>query len=204
MSHMEYEGSSDEEWAARIRAGDYAAFERLFRAHYDDLVYFVTGYVKRPDVAEELVQDVFFNIWKSRRRWNPRGALNAYLFGAARNNSLKYLKRQRLLSRIKDEVSDWAVPHEENPSREVELHDFHRALRRAVDSLPDRRRQVFLLSREQGLTYAQIAAVMKISVNTVENQMVKAIKYLRQRLARYLSVSLFLACDLIRVFLENG
>ena len=200
MSQTNFEGSSDEEWAARIRAGDYAAFERLFRANYDSLVYFVIGYVRRPEVAEEIVQDVFFNIWRSRRRWNPRGALNAYLFGAARNNSLKYLKRQRLVARIKDELSDLTAPHTRTPDRDVELRDFNRALRRAVDELPDRRRQVFLLSREQGLTYAQIAAVMDISVNTVENQMVKAIKSLRKALASYLTVAALMAANMLQVF----
>ena len=200
MSQTNYEGSSDEEWAARIRAGDYAAFERLFRANYDSLVYFVNGYVRRPEVAEEIVQDVFFNIWRSRRRWNPRGALNAYLFGAARNNSLKYLKKQKLVARIKEEVRDLAVSPSQTPDREVEMRDFNRALRRAVDALPDRRRQIFLLSREQGLTYAQIAAVMDISINTVENQMVKAIKTLRKVLANYLGVLVLMSANLMRLF----
>lgn len=176
----------DHEWAAAIRAGDAAAFERLFRRYYEELVPFVLHYVKKPEIAEELVQDIFYNIWRSRHRWNPRGTLTAYLFGAARNNSLKYLKRRRVLVRLREDLGEWKLTASANPHRDVEHQDFKQALRHAIDALPARRRQVYLLSREQGLTYAEIAAVMNISVNTVENHMVKAMKSLRERLSTYL------------------
>lgn len=179
---------SDQELAERIRGGSYAAFSRLFHLYYEDLVRFSEGYVKKPEVAEGLVQDVFVNIWRGRGDWNPRGTLKAYLFGAARNHSLKYLRRRRTLYRIKDELSHWTIAGVEGPDSAFEYEEFSQAVRRAIDELPERRRQVFRLSREQGLTYAEIAAVMDISVNTVENQMVRATKSLRSRLSTFLTI----------------
>jgi RNA polymerase sigma-70 factor (ECF subfamily) len=187
-THVATEFASDQEWAECIRDGSYPAFAQLFHAYYEDLVRFVIGYVKAPEVAEGLVQDVFFNIWRGRHTWNPRGTLNAYLFGAARNHSLKYLRSRRALYRIKDELSQWATNDVESPDGNVQYEEFSQAVGRAIEALPERRRQVFKLSREQGLSYAEIAAVMGISVNTVENQMVRAMKTLRARLSSFLSL----------------
>ena len=179
---------SDEEWARRIRDGSYAAFTQLFHTYYEDLVRFALGYVKTSEVAEGLIQDIFFNIWRSRGSWHPRGTLNAYLFGAARNNSLNYLRRRGALYRIKNELSRWTVHAADSPDAVLEFEEFSQALHQAVQELPARRREVFELSREQGLTYAEIAAVMGISVNTVENQMVKAMKFLRARLSPFFTL----------------
>lgn len=179
---------SDQQWAEHIRDGSYEEFARLFHTYYKELVCFSEGYVRMPEVAEGLVQEIFVNIWRGRQTWNPRGTLKAYLYGAARNHSLKYLRRRRTTRRIKDELSRWAAVSEEGPDADVEYEEFSRAVRRAIEQLPERRRQVFKLSREQGLTYAEIAAVMDISVNTVENQMVRAMKSLRSRLSAFLTV----------------
>lgn len=178
---------SDQQWAANIRQGSYDDFARLFHTYYEDLVRFSERFVRKPEEAEGLVQDIYVNIWRGRQNWNPRGTLKAYLFGAARNHSIKYLRERRTLRRFKDELKHWTSSEVERPDAKLDYEEFRRAVRRAVDELPGRRRQVFMLSREQGLTYAEIAAVMGISVNTVENQMVRAMKSLRSRLSSFLA-----------------
>ena len=185
----------EREWAEQIRSGSYSAFEVLFSTYYEELVAFVRSLVHRHDVAEELVQDVFFNIWRQRHQWRPRGSLRAYLYGAARNQSYMYARHRRVERRWQArQALEAAVP--EPPRADagdaVEQAEVDAAVRRAIAAMPERRRAVFTLSRQHGLTYAEIAAVLEISVNTVENHMAKALKTLRQHLAPFLSILLAL------------
>jgi RNA polymerase sigma-70 factor, ECF subfamily len=186
VSKKEHDSYSDQEWAKNIQTGSYAAFENLFLTFYEEMVIFVETLVHKPEVAEELVQEVFYNIWKERQDWKPRGTLRAYLFGAARNNSFNYLRRQRIANRIQWHMLFWIEEEAERPDHAFEYEEFSQAVQRAIDALPVKRRQVFVMSRQQGLSYAEIAAVLNISVNTVENQMVRAMGFLRQRLAAFL------------------
>lgn len=170
-----------------IRAGSYQAFEELFHAHYDDLVAFANRLIRKPEVAEELVQEVFYNTWKGRHNWRPQGSPRAYLFGAARNSCLNYIRRQKVASRVQSHVLAWIHDEGERPDRAFEYEEFSQAVQHAINALPEKRREVFIMSRQQGLSYAEIAALLDISVNTVENQMVNAMKFLRRRLSAYLS-----------------
>lgn len=188
MTKGAYESLPDGKWVEEIQAGSYPAFEALFHAYYEKLVVFAKGYVRKPEVAEELVQEVFFNIWKGRQNWRPRGTLKAYLFGAARNNSFKYIRRQRTFNRIQVQLQHWVTKNGDSSDQAIEYEEFDQAVRRAIDALPEKRRRIFILSRQQELSYAEIAAVLNISVNTVENQMVRALKFLRNHLSEFLPV----------------
>lgn len=194
-NHSPSGAPDDRAWAENIRSGSYEDFSCLFRTYYAELVRFSEGFVHKPEVAEGVVQDIFVNIWNDHQHWNPRGTLKAYLYGAARNHSLKYLRRRRTLHRIMDELSRWNSPESEATDAKVSYEEFSRAVRRAIDELPERRQQVFKLSRDQGLTYAEIAAVMDISVNTVENHMVRAMKSLRSSLSAFLTIAILIGPD---------
>lgn len=177
--------NEDQELVDRIRQGDHAAFEALFRVYHQDLLRFAHFYVKRLAVAEELVQDIFHNIWQRRRSWKPRGALRSYLYGAVRNHANKYLRGRKVRDRYrtrKQLEADRRIA-DETPERELRRKELSEAVRGAIAMLPERRRQVFKLSRQQGLTYAEIAAVLGISENTVEVHMVRALKFLRKRVS---------------------
>ena len=89
-------GPDDQHGAERIRRGDYAGFEALYRAHYEGLFAFVLHYVKAPETAEELVQDLLLKLWQQRQRWDPGGNAKAYLYAAARNNALKHLRHRKV------------------------------------------------------------------------------------------------------------
>ena len=176
----------EDEWAERIRGDSYAAFEALFDAYYAELVESASYYVHRKEVAEELVQDVFFNIWDRRHDWHPRGALRTYLYGAVRNHCLMHLRHEKVVQRWRREERHRPRPEADGPVDRLEYKEFSRAVQQAIEALPERRRLVFTLSRRQGLTYAEIAALLDLSINTVENQMVRALKTLRERLAHFL------------------
>src|SRR5690349_9908460 len=82
----------DEEWVARIRAGDASAFETVFRTYYSGLRGFIARYVRSYETAEELVQELFLRLWTQRERWVIEESLQTYLYRAARNHALNHLK----------------------------------------------------------------------------------------------------------------
>ena len=173
--------------AERIRRGDRKAFERLFRGQYEALCQFALNYVDRLRVAEDLVQDVFFDLWRERRTLDLKCSLEAYLYGMARNRALKHLRRRRVRTDLtRGELrrnAPRAVP--EQADNVLEHQEEEQKAKRAIEALPKRRRQVFMLSRRHDLTYAEIAEALGISVKTVETQMSRALKFLRERLKSF-------------------
>ncbi|HEX8274750.1 MAG TPA: RNA polymerase sigma-70 factor [Longimicrobiaceae bacterium] len=176
---------SDQELLARLRAGDPDAFDTLFRAFYPPLVGLAEGLLRRRDVAEEVVQDVLLELWRRRESLVLEESLRAYLFRAVRNRALNHLRHEKVERRGEPFA---AGESSSPPSAQAALEEaeIDAAVRDAVAALPERCREVFELSRARGLRYAEIAAVMGISVKTVEAQMGKALRLLRERLAPWL------------------
>ena len=164
---------------APIAAGDQQAFEALFRAHYRPLCAFARQYVKDPDQAEDLVQDLFFRLWQEREKVQVTVSIKAYLFTSVRNRCLNALAGQGRL-RALDENRDDRL-QEETVTEEERTHRLAR-VHAAIEALPEERGKVFKLSRYEGLKYQEIADRLGISVKTVENQMGKALKTLREDL----------------------
>ena len=170
----------------RLRAGDERALEAIFRAHYAPMCGLVRRYVHAPDIAEELVQDVFFKLWDRREALGDIDALRTYLFRAARNTALNHLRRLKLEQAWEAEEAaggerlSAGATDDEAAGREV-----GEAVAAAIGRLPGRCREIFLMSREGGLTYGEIAAALGLSIKTVETQMGRALKSLRASLARY-------------------
>ncbi len=174
-------------WINQVRAGDDAAFERLFKTYFNDLVSFSETYVASPDIAEDVVQDVFLKIWSAGEAWQPKGSLRAYLFAAVRNESFYHLRRYRNRSRLLELWKPNDAAPEHTPETELEHKQLQSAAERAIEAMPERRRHIFTLSRQHGLTYAEIAALLGISVKTVDTQMGRALKAIRDRLGTVLS-----------------
>jgi RNA polymerase sigma-19 factor, ECF subfamily len=168
-------------------------FDELVRTHYGRLCNFAYRFVGSRDVAEDIVQDVLARLWRNREEFDPRDPL-AYLYQAVRNQAVSYRRQQGVRERWSAHAADEIErrPGEDGLSR-VEAADLATALARAVDQLPERCRLIFTMSREQGLSYAEIAKILGISIKTVETQMGRALKALRSRLAGYLALALTVA-----------
>lgn len=176
---------TEPELVAHTRNRDPAAFAVLFRAYYAPLCTVTRRYVGAPEVAEELVQEIFMNIWRLGGGWQPRGPVQVYLRGAARYRSLQYLRSRRLRKqRLVEQAVHEGVPLE-SPDGDVRYKELEKALQRALNALPERRRLIYLLSRRHGLSYAEIAVALEISIKTVETQMGRALTFLRKRLATF-------------------
>jgi len=181
----------DLEWIARIRTGDAVAFEALVNHYADRLCAFVYTMLRDTETTHELVQDIFLWIWRHRHDWEIRGALTTYLYRSARNRAVSHTRHERLQQRWQEEMAGDAAfemvtrgpLHADAQSRSDDLQS---ALARALEQLPDRCRQVYLLSREHNLTYAQIGETLGISPKTVEVHMTRALASLRLSLADWL------------------
>jgi RNA polymerase sigma-70 factor (ECF subfamily) len=173
-----------------ILAGDPDALAALMQRYYVTLVQFVTRYVGAADVAEDVVQDVFVQVWASRERWAVRTTCRAYLYGAARNGALKALRSARRRQRAEVTAADLSVvsvPDGMAGVREGELRD---AFADAVQALPARCREIFVLTHDQGLSYDETARALGVSASTVRNQIARALAALERALAPFFVVVL--------------
>jgi RNA polymerase sigma-70 factor (ECF subfamily) len=137
-------------------------------------------------------------IWESRHKLEDYKLLNSYIFTIAYNNSIDLIRKRinnsKYLEHLKNSVVINVTP---NAICQIEFNELSIQAEKLISNLPERQKQVYLLHREEGLTYAEIAEQLGISKNTVENHMVKALKYLRQNmdnslLINVLFVSLFI------------
>jgi RNA polymerase sigma-70 factor (ECF subfamily) len=167
-----------DDWISRIQCGDVTAHEALFRTFAPGLNAFLTRYVQCPAIAEDLVQDLFLAIWDNRARMCIDGSIRTYLFAAARNRALNHLKHERVVDRFRTALLEWGDPSD--PSAPGES-DFLATLeiQKAIDRLPGRCRLIFTMSRQDDMTYGQIASALGISIKTVEVQMGRALRKLR-------------------------
>lgn len=179
---------NEEECVDAIRRGDESAFKDLFLTFYDLLCNFSWRYTRSQAVSEDLVQDVFAEIWNKKENLDPEKAISIYLYQAVKNRAIDYLDHQKVVRNYQQ--------NENQPDQNVvfirstisEEWEFIKAARYAIDELPFRAQQVYTLHREDGLTYPEIAEVMEISVKTVESQMSRALDILRDRLSKYLPI----------------
>jgi len=175
---------SDIELLDRIKKNDSEALRILFGRYFEALCYFSFQILKSKVLCEESVSDVFTNIWLKRKTINIKTNFRTYLFIAVKNQSINYLRQEKRHSQntesgnlhliISDQTADQSILHQ---NLETEIDSL-------IKELPERRGLIFRMNRIDGLSYAEIADILSISVNTVQNQMVKAIKYITDQLPR--------------------
>ena len=167
---------------ARIARGDRGAFETLFREHYAGLVRFAEGLLRSRELAEDTVQEVLLNLWRNRESVRVDDSVKAYLYRAVRNRALNQIRNERVRREAVPEILRETRGSAEAGDASVLSSEIEQAVRAAVAELPPRCREVFELSRVRGLKYQEIAETLGISVKTVETQMGRALKSLRERL----------------------
>jgi RNA polymerase sigma-70 factor (ECF subfamily) len=163
-----------------VAAGDQAAFEQLFRAWYGRLADHAHRLLHDRDRAEDAAQEVLTVLWRRRDRLPDADSLPGYLHRAVRNRALNQLRHIAGEGADPDGIA--ALATAPTAPRRLEEEELAIALGTALDALPPRTREVFLLSREQGLTYMAIGITLDISVKTVETLMSRALRSLRDAL----------------------
>jgi RNA polymerase sigma-70 factor (ECF subfamily) len=149
----------------------------------------VLGYVRAPEIAEEIVQEIFANVWERRAEWVVKDSVRSYLYGSARNRALSHLKHTRVAAQWEAiALRDLEVARDvggAGADERVRTQDFARALVRAIERLPMRRRQAYTLRWQHQLPLSEIARVMGVTVKCVELHLAAASKVLRAELTEF-------------------
>lgn len=167
-------------WLSRLRQDDPRAFDALFRQYSARVYRFAYGYLKSRPAAEEIVQDCFLKIWERRFELRDDVPLKGYLFTIAHHTILNQLRQSRHHQLYQDYTLLVSSGNAAGTDTDVAFAELESLYQSALEKLPPKRRQIFTLSRQQGLSYAEIAQELGISVKTVETQMAQALHFLRQ------------------------
>ena len=172
----------------KIKEGNIETFEKVFKENYSPLLYFSAGITGRIDVAEEIIQELFYQIWKEREKINILSSLKGYLYSAVRNRSLQYCERLRNENIYKESIQSAPLSSSENsPQENLEASELEGIIRQTMAKMPERRLRIFKMHRFENRRYSEIAENLSVSVKTVEAEMTKALKSLRKDIEYYTS-----------------
>ncbi len=169
----------------RMAAGDQHALRFFFDKYYNDLCNYVNLYIHNPSASEDIVQELFIYLWEKREIIKLNTSVKAYLFQASRHKYLNFLRSEKSHHKIEQEVSvnEEVLVMEGDISRKtLQMEEIISA---SIEKLPPRCREVYLLHKNEELSYKEIASQMNISVKTVENQMTIALRKLKELLTPY-------------------
>ncbi len=166
---------------------DRSLYNYFFNKYYPKLVWFALLFVKQHSAAEEVVSDVMFNIFKKRAKLAEMNNIEGYIFISVKNQSLKYLKKRKrqVFIEHKESETDLLMTTTISPEHEFLQDEFHNVVRSTIDALPQKRKLVFKLIKEDGLKYNDAAKLLDLSVKTIETHMGLALKSLREQIDQY-------------------
>ena len=173
-----------------LREGDKKIFEEIYKTYYSPLCFYCMRYVDDMEDSREIVQGLFLKIWVKRKELKINTSIKSYLFSSAQNYALNYIKKKKIRQKYINSKENQPVQNGENGYHKLEEEELRVLIKGAILKLPKKRRMIFELSRFENLKYTQIAEQMTISVKTVETQMSKSLRYLRQVLKEYMPVIL--------------
>lgn len=169
----------------RIQKGDVKEFEKLFREYYTPLCNFAFKFTKDIDDAEEIVQELFYNYWKNKENITISVSIKSYLYQATRNRCLKLIEHNKVKGKYSDHVLNQGMEADLSTQSKIEDEELAEIIEETLNNLPQRCREIFELSRFEGLKYTEIAQKLSISIKTVEANMGKALRLIRLSLAKY-------------------
>jgi RNA polymerase sigma-70 factor, ECF subfamily len=168
----------------KIKKGNIKAFETLFHRYYGNLCLFASKLINNNEAAEEIVQDLFVKLWEKKEQISIESSIKNYLFRSVKNHCLNFIKHNKIKEKfVRDSTFDFDSDSGAD-SYFAEI-DLAKKIEESIQSLPEKRREIFRLNRKEGLKYREIAEKLNLSIKTVEAQMGLAIKTLREKLKDY-------------------
>lgn len=165
---------------------DKKAFEELFRTHFSPLSYFARGYVKDMDAAKEIVHDVFIQLWNKKDSIDTGRSVKSYLFTSVHNRCLNHIRDRKKFNLNTAGIDSTILESQSEASDRMEVAELEARIRIVMEMLPEKCREIFILSRYHDLKYSEIATKLDLSVKTVEAQISKALKIFREQLKDYM------------------
>lgn len=182
-----------------IKNGNTASFEMLFKQYFPRLLAYAVRFVEDENEARDIVQDCFLTFWEKRNELSSE-SLSSLLFTMVRNSCLNHLNHQMIVNRyqnnfLKKAIGDEALYHADflmHTEKKLLFDELKEQIDHVVDSLPDRCRQVFRMSREDGLKNREIAERLQISTTAVEKQITKALAVFTNHFKKNYPVDIFM------------
>ena len=169
---------------------DKQALEELFNYYYPRLYQFSKSFLKLEDGIDDILQEVFVKIWKNRANIKSSETFSPFIFTMTRNLLLNELRRRLSKQKIKDEIFKLSVSDEPHSSEKLEYGELKETVDRIIDNLPEKQREVFLLSRYENLSHKEIAEKLNISTKTVEYHISQSTSTIRNKLKQFGLISL--------------
>jgi RNA polymerase sigma-70 factor (ECF subfamily) len=176
----------------RIKQGDKEVFKKLFEIYYQRLFLYAKSYVEDADIAKDIVQDLFINLWEKRKNLVVTSSLSSYFFRAIHNRSIQFLRHKKVISKFKEKhmlkLKEAEILYNTSVDftlSEVQFNEIRNILNKTYNSLPEKTREVFRLSREEAKSNRVIANTLNINIKTVEYYITKALKIFHSALKDY-------------------
>ena len=185
-------GIAEKELIVRLKDGDQTAFELLFHFYYPGLVIYASQFTADRDEAEEIVQDFFVRFWEKHQKVLLTDSLSNYFFSAVRNGSLNYLKHKKIEDRYLQEIYNLSNEHLVYDTNLYIASELQERIKNSIGLLPDKCREIFMMSRIRGMKNEEIAIELNLSKRTVETHISNALKVLRIELKDYAGLLILL------------
>lgn len=183
----------DNELLKALKKGDIKAFDEIYYKYHKMLFAYALKFIKSHADIEDLIQKIFVIIWEKRANINPEKSFNNYLFIIIRNEIYDLLKKRALTAYYNDQIFNEI----EDTNEDIEMKKLVEIIYSLIEKMPERRRQIFMMNRDLGLTYKQIAKELSISENTVDTQIRNSLNYLRSELPKRINSSTLLLVSLL-------
>ncbi|MCU0323855.1 MAG: RNA polymerase sigma-70 factor [Spirosomaceae bacterium] len=182
----------EQDMIGAIRQGNEGVYEQIFRKYYQSLCNYANSMIRDMDDSEEIVQNVFMTIWEKKDDLEITISLKSYLYRAVHNHCLNRIKHFKVREEYQQYATDYYDSSYHSVSETVYKNELEQKISEAIQKLPEQCRLIFKMSRFEELRYQEIADQLNLSVKTVENQIGKALKFLRTELVDYLPIILIL------------
>ena len=186
------QGINEKDLIVRLKNGDQNAFELLFHFYYPGLVMYSTQFTADRMEAEEIVQNFFVRFWQRHQQIIPSDSLKSYLFLSVKNGSLNFLKHKKIEEKYIRSMTELSNNHLVYDPDLYIASELQEKIKNAIDLLPEKCREIFIMSRMRGLKNEEIATELNLSKRTVETQISNALKVLRVELKDYVGLLVLL------------
>jgi RNA polymerase sigma-70 factor (ECF subfamily) len=174
--------NGDDYLIRRLKKGDNESFELIFNKYKAKLYFFTLGYLHSAAETEEIIQNVFVSLWENRNTLEVNLSLKNYLYKAVTNSIYNYFKHNAVRQKYIDHITLQETLEEDETHQNIYLNDLKEAIDALVEDLPVRQQMIFKLSRHEGLSHKEIADRLGLSVRSVENQIYRALRYIKENL----------------------
>lgn len=187
---VDYAKLTDKELIAECQSDNMRAFNQLFDRYFESFYHFSVAYVKNSEIAEELAMDVMYNIWRKRAQLHIEGEVKNYLFKAMKNTLFNHIRKKEIQTVDLEELPETIAMGHEAVTAALSYKELEKIYQLKLEQLSPQRKKIFKLSREENMTYPQIAEQMDLSINTIKTQMLVSLKFLREQMKEHVDITL--------------